>query len=135
MRSQIFALAAALAIGTATMTTHGAFAFHGGGGGGWRRIPWRQLGGAHVGGMSMSHGGMAPGGGVHGLAARRSGIRRARGRPWVTAPSDTVSEAVTLVENFGYGGLYAWGGDWGLLSPPNDRTRSGISASCDELAG
>jgi hypothetical protein len=23
----------------------------------------------------------------------------------------------------------------GVLSPPNDRTRSGISASCDELTG
>ena len=45
---------------------------------------------------------------------------------------------------FGIGGLWEnwkkpasgeWDGSSHSLSPPNDRTRSGISASCDELTG
>jgi hypothetical protein len=66
MRSQILALAGAVAVGTAAMTT-GAMAFHGGGGGGGGHFGGGGGGGGHFGGGGGGFGGhaMALGGGAH----------------------------------------------------------------------
>jgi hypothetical protein len=127
MRKKILALAAAVAIGAATMTT-GAMAFGGGhsSGGGFQGggIGGGHFsgGGAHFSGVapgghsmgmdgSTHFGGMARGGGPHGLAAGRSDFG-GRGATMGQGGFGHGFRGHHFRRGFGYGGLYGWGGDW-----------------------
>ena len=124
MRKKILALAAAVALGTATMST-GAFAMGHGGGGGGHVGGGAHFGGAHVGGGAHFGGAHFAGGPFRRSSCRRRslGRRLARRRlarrlgSWLWVPP-RLGWGPGIGLGLGLGGLYAYDGYPGYCGYP-----------------